>query len=249
MTTEKDENKAVIPTVDGFDGFEDRVEGSDQEARIIQGTRWVFTQDSKWLDEAELEILPDREVVVVDVARVLQKWIDDERVDKKVLGPGEKVPDLDQLNESCPRSEWSKDLNGNPRGPWQFQYIAYAVDLSTMEKISFPTGTVGGKICVSDLVDAVRMMRKFRGPGVFPVVTPSTRWMNTRFGGRYRPHFVIKRWITFGPDGIAGPTPTPSLEGPAAADATNKTKTGAATAAGVVTEPTLGEEMNDSIAY
>src|SRR6516162_5125008 len=33
--------------------------------------------------------------------------------------------------------------------------------------------------------------------------------MNTRFGGRQRPHFLIKRWVNLGPDEKVLPAPEP----------------------------------------
>ena len=69
-----------------------------------------------------------------------------------------------------------------------------------MDRYTFPTGTVGGQIAVRELVDKTKWMRKLRGANVYPVTTLSDTFMPTRFGGRQRPHFEIKRWISFGPD-------------------------------------------------
>jgi hypothetical protein len=173
--------KNVPAAVDGFDGFED----SDQEqfARVIQGLKLQFANDGTWVCDEE-EIPPSREVVVVDVARVVQKWLHERPVETRFLAPGEKLPDLQQLNEACPRSEWTEDLSGKPRGPWQFCSCVYLVDLLTMQRFTFPTSTIGGGICVQELIGAVKMMRKFRGRNVFPVVSMASKPMKTRFGGR-----------------------------------------------------------------
>ena len=87
--------------------------------------------------------------------------------------------------------------------------------------------------------------------------------MKTRFGGRQRPHFVIKRWISFGPDGTAAlPSASPpSLQAPASASQQGPDRKAAADQRGkaqdksgvvpsgvhVVEEPTLHEELNDAI--
>ena len=73
-----------------------------------------------------------------------------------------------------------------------------------MDKYTFRTGTVGGGIAARDLVDKVKWMRRIRGDKVCAVVTLSNIFMNTRFSGRQRPHFVVKRWVRL-------PAPTPSL--------------------------------------
>jgi hypothetical protein len=257
-----DEKKNGLPAADGFDDFD----GDDQQfARVIQGEKWQFTNEGTWVNGDGKEIPPHREVVVVNTARVLQKWIDQAPVHgtTRFLAPGERTPDVDQLNEECPRSEWTEDFSGKPQGPWQLQNVVYMVELQTMQKFTFPTRTVGGGICVGELKDAVRMMRQFRGPGIYPVVSPAAKHMNTRFGGRQRPHLEIKRWISFGPDGTAAlPSASPpSLQGPALASQQGPDRKAAADQRGktqdksgvvprgvhVVEKPTLHEELNDAI--
>ena len=191
----------VTRTSGPSDGFDDADEGQ-QSARVIQGAKIAFSNDGKWVN-AEDEVLPaELEVVAVKIGRVLQKWIAQLPVDgeTRFLEPREH-PDIEALNAACPQSEWSPDLNGKPRGPFQLQNVVYLVDMATMQKFTYPTGTVGGGICVHELKDAVQLMRQFRGPGVYPVVSLANTFMNTRFGGRQRPQFKILRWISFGPGG------------------------------------------------
>jgi hypothetical protein len=147
------------------------------------------------------------------------------------------------LNDATPRGEWTEGPDGKLRGPWQAQHIAYLLAPGTMDKYSFPTGTIGGARCVGELVDKVRWMRRYRGAHVYPVVALSDVFMNTRFGGRQRPHFAIKRWIMLGGEGMALPSPRPGeLEKPTEV---------AATSVGVKTveAPKLAEEMNDDIPF
>jgi hypothetical protein len=217
------------------DGFDD--DGTENDfVRVIQGEKISFTNESVWVNADDEEVAPDRELVVVDIARVLQKWIDKAPVHTQFLASGEQI-DVKQLNEECSREEWSEDLNGKPRGPWQVQHVVYMVDMETMARFTYPTSTVGGSIAITDLKDAVRLMRKFKGPGVYPVVTLADKFMNTKFGGRQRPLFIIKNWISFGPDGALPP----------AADnkALPKATPAAPSGAHVVAEPTLREEMGD----
>jgi hypothetical protein len=56
-------------------------------------------------------------------------------------------------------------------------------------------------------------MRQFRGEHVYPVVTLSDTFMNTRYGGRQRPYFKIQRFITFGSE-LLPPPDSPTLAGP-----------------------------------
>jgi hypothetical protein len=77
----------------------------------------------------------------------------------------------------------------------------------------------------------VKWLRTLQGPGNYPVVSLADKFMNTKFGGRQRPHFIIRNWISFGPDGMT-PLPAPAPQG--------KLPGGAH----VVKEPTLREEMD-----
>jgi hypothetical protein len=81
------------------------------------------------------------------------------------------------------------------------------VDLKSMAKYTYPTNTTGGNICLDDLKDATRMKRLIAGTAnVFPVVALGTKHMNTAYGGRMRPSFIIKGWRTFGQQGAALPS-------------------------------------------
>src|SRR5437879_3499623 len=126
------------------DGFDDDTGGNDK-VRVIVGEKWSFTNEGQWVNADEELISTDREVVVVSIQRVLQKWIDQAPVHEatKFLEAGEYV-DVDELNDACPKSEWSEDLNGKPRGPWQVQQLCYFVDPATMLRFTYPTSTVGG---------------------------------------------------------------------------------------------------------
>src|SRR5262249_36906747 len=125
----------------------------------------------------------------------------------------------------------------------------------TMDRFSFPTGTVGGSIATRDLTDKVKWMRKFRGENVFAVVSLGDTFMNARFGGRQRPHFEVKRWIRFGGGGeplaVAGPPPVPDRSSaPATAD-DSPTKTPPEQESGVQTvdPPSAKEVTKDEIPW
>ena len=246
---------------DGFAGYEDQTEGSDQQqtTNVIQGSVLKFTNEASWVTRDGEELSPDLELVPIDVNRVTQKWLNKQRVETIVLEPGQKFPDLEELNNQTPRSEWSDGPDGNPRGPWQNQQILYLLNLKTMTRYSFPTGTVGGGIAIRELVDQIKLMRKFRWPQVYPLVTLSDKFMNTKFGGRQRPHFLVKRWIDLSGGGEkALPAPQPAQlensiapELPAEADAVapeKKTKTTKREASTPTVEPvSLKEELNDDL--
>jgi hypothetical protein len=213
---------------DGFN-FADGTEGEERTS-VIKGQLVKFTNDAAWVTNDDEDLPEDLELVVIDIARVVQKWHDGNPVETKKLAPDEKFPDVKALNDATPRSEWIEGPDGQPKGPWQAQHLVYLLDLRTMGVFTFATGTIGGAICVRDVRDRTNWMRKFQGPDVFPVVTLSDVYMNTRFGGRQRPHLKVRRFITLNGNGGA-------IDGP---------KTPQLTA---VKKPTVAEETGDEVRY
>ena len=229
--------KVPETALDGFDIDADE----SQSRRVIQGVRVAFTNDFEWVDNNDETISPNRELIMVDRTRVLQKWIDQMPVETRFLEPDEKWPDVKAMNDAAPKSEWREGPDGKPQGPWSCQWIIYLVDPLTLDKFSYPTNTTGGHIAVGDISDRIKNMRRFRGEHVYPVITLSDTFMNTRFGGRQRPHFKIVRWVSFRGEGgqveaLPPPTPPPQ-QAPAQSELPlNEVK-----------EPSLAEEMNDEI--
>lgn len=202
--------------------------------------------------------MPAVELVAVDILRIVQRWKDQLPAETVILEPGQKFPDVEAMNDALPKSEWVEGPDGKMRGPWQTQYIVHLLNLETMDRYSYPTGTVGGGIAVRDLADKTKWIRRLRGAHVYPVVALSSTFMPTRFGGRQRPSFLIKSWINLGGDGEALPAPSqPTLiehvekelaEAKKPVEAAAKkpakvTKAGART----VTEPTLEEILDDNL--
>jgi hypothetical protein len=233
--------KDDLAIIDNFEGWEDGVEGDDrpQGAGIIQGNLVKFTNEATWVTRDGDELSADLELVAVDVARVVQKWQDQQPVETIILEPHQKFPDIEEMNEKVPREEWVEGPDRKLRGPWQGQHILYLLDPKTMDKYTFPTGTVGGKIAVRELRDKTMWMRRLRGSNVYAVILLSDTFMKNRFGGRQRPHFKIMRWVRLGGEGgevEALPPP-----------ASPTTQTSAQLDLPLVKEPSLEEDLNDEI--
>ncbi len=197
----RDLKKTEAQQLDNFEGYEEGVEGDDrpQGGRVIQGTCLKFTNDYRWLANDQ-EVSDKLELVVIDVARIVQKWKDQKPVETIFLDPGQKFPDVEEMNEREPRSEWREGPEGNMIGPWQAQHVAYMLNLETMERYTYPTGTIGGRIAVSELVRSVKDRRRFKGTNWYAVVTLDDTFMKTKRGGRQRPDLVIQRFIQLGAD-------------------------------------------------
>lgn len=249
-----DHDKEHLPTTgkveDGFAGYSD----DENPLRIIQGSMLKFGNDGIWSDRStNAAFPPDRELIVADLQRVSEKWVNKERIETRLIPPGQPMPDIDELNAACPKSEWGVDLNNSPRGPWQNSTILYLIELSSMEKFRFQTGTIGGSIAVGEIVDKTKMMRRFRGVNVYPVVRLRSKVMKTKFGPRPRPHFEVQRWITLGGGGGGEAQALPSAPSQSApstlpnAGARNAPASGGS--GGVVEEPTLREQLNDDVPF
>jgi hypothetical protein len=211
-----EEFKAPLRQLDGFETYEDAIEGGrDQQPtnQAIEGTLLKFTSEAMWLTREGEEISADLELVAVGLRRIVQKWKDQVPVETIVLEPGQKFPDIEKLNAETPQEDWIKGPDGKARGPWQALHVIYLLNPATMDRFSFPTGTIGGRICIRDLVERTQWMRRICGANALPVVTLSDTFMNTRYGGRQRPHFLIKRWLTLGGQALA-PASTATLAPP-----------------------------------
>ena len=62
--------------LDGFDGFEDSMEGGDEQgtsSQRIQGQQVKFSLDYRWINKDGDE-LPERDLVAIDLQRLAQRW-------------------------------------------------------------------------------------------------------------------------------------------------------------------------------
>jgi hypothetical protein len=252
MTDDEKKTTPMIHLTDGFDGFEAGVEGTERDDQtapggVIQGGLIRFSNEATWEFRDGEEVSASLELIAVDIIRVVQKWLDGMPVETHVLGPGQKFLDVQTLNDNAPKEEWTTGPDGKSRGPYQAQYLVYLINPLTMDKYTYATGTTGGGICVRDLADKVKWMRRLRGEQVYAVITLADVFMNTRFGGRQRPHFIIKRWVQLGGGGkpaIAAPTPSPT---PALEVVPPQPKPEPVPGMKTVTEPTLLEQTGDEI--
>jgi hypothetical protein len=110
-----DEKDKDLPVTDGFEGFEDRIEGDDQQqpGRLIQGERWAFTNEFVWMNGSGEVVSQDREGVAVAIERIVQKWVDQTPVKTIFLTPGERFPDINKMNETCPKRGVKKTSTTN----------------------------------------------------------------------------------------------------------------------------------------
>jgi hypothetical protein len=262
----KPENE--ICNLDGFSGFTDEAEGEDQDqfasVRVIQGTRINFTNEATWVDIAKQQLPDNLELIVHDIARVVQKWGKDNmpNADPIILAPNQKWPDLKAMNEKCPKTEWRMRFN-NLVGPYEAQYIVYMWDPVKMKKYSWPTSTKGGRVCVAEFVEKIQWMRATKkNQHIFAVVKLGSQMWSKQYNRR-RPDLIGQYWIERDEDGALTPltSTTPAIIGPttttpadsktAAASIPTDPKKVVAEQLGMrtVTPPTAKEATGDEIPF
>ena len=233
------------PPSHALDGFDDWG-GEDHDGRAEQGSLVKFSNDSEWI--ANDDVLPATlELVAVNIDRYVVYWKPDgtgpDRAKSYYLKPGEKFPDIEQMNADTPKSEW-REAFGKMKGPWEAQHIVRLLHPVSMDRYSFPTSTNGGHAAVVELRQRTRDMRQVRGERVFAVVLLRDKFMPTAYGGRQRPHFEIVKFVTFGDDGttikssVLTASDAPSLAGPATSGGMKTVET-----------PSAKETVKDSIPY
>jgi hypothetical protein len=165
-------NQTVVD-LDGFNDFTNEVEGAEDDrvntsAGVIQGTKLKFI-DPRWLIDGR--DVTGMLLTVIGVRNVVNKWSADNRpLVTNILTPGVKFPDFKALNAKEPQSEWRMAF-GQLRGPWEGQHCLYLID-EHFNRFTWasPTSTIGSAIAVEEIVDHIKMLRKFRGSNVYAVV-------------------------------------------------------------------------------
>ena len=189
-----------LPMLGGFGNIEDQVEGEEQQfAHVIQGTKLKFTNDFVWMASSAPFLPKERELVIVGLARVVQKWVDEVPVETIFVPRGAKWPNVAKMNEGC-KAEWVEKF-GKLQGPYQASRVVYFLDLNTMERFTFPSPTWGAELAFREFRDAWNDMKTLRGDDVYAVVTLGDTYMSNSYGGRQRPAYKVKRYIKIGPDG------------------------------------------------
>ena len=191
-----------VCNLDGFSGFTDEAEGEDQDqfvhVRVIQGTRINFTNEATWVDVAKQRLPDDLDLIVHDVARVVQKWGQDNMPceDPIILAPNQKWPDIKAMNEKCPKSEWRMKFD-KLVGPYEAQYVVYLWDpvAVALKKYSWPTSTKGGHVCVAELVEQIQWMRALKkNQRICPVVKLRSKLWVKKYN-RQRPDLSTQYWV------------------------------------------------------
>lgn len=195
-------NVGVLRLVDDdFDGFNEA--GDDRATRQgpILGAPLKFSAAGKWEVANNGEVIgSDTLLVVVNAQKALARWNSTQRVELRIIPPGEPFPDVDGMNEAAPRVERTRGMNAL-RGPWQKHRYVTLLNPKTLDVYTFSTSAPGPFFAIRELVDRVRIMRRHHGPSMSPLVKLADAPMKTRYGIGRRPYFKITAWVGVGSDG------------------------------------------------
>ena len=169
MTTTNETAKRNEVESDGLDNFSPEQIGRKPGA--FGGARLLKFVDGHFVTREGEEIGPDKELVVLGLNKVVQKFVGRKLLDTIIVPDGANVPNLKEMNDAAPREEWGVDLNNNPVGPYTLVLVLKLISGLTLDRFAFITNSVGGSIAIGDLSDKTRIMRRFRGPNVSPVVS------------------------------------------------------------------------------
>src|SRR6516225_9078973 len=196
-------SETALINLDGFAGYTDESENQDQEdfaphARIIQGTRISFTKQAVWVNREKQPLPKGLLLLVANVLRVVQKWGPDGMPagDPRILKPGEKWPDVEAMNEKCPKTEWRKYFD-QPVGPYQRQSIVYLRDPYTWAIYTWPASNPSSLSCVSDLTEQTRWNRAAtKEKAAHPVIRLTSRLWSKKWGTP-GPYYTILTWVAW----------------------------------------------------
>jgi hypothetical protein len=254
--------KPSVLELDGFNNYTSEVEGTGDDAlntgsRAIIGDRLKFI-DPRWL-LGDTDVT-GKLVTAIGTRNVVTKWgHDQDKLEERILAPGEKFPNFKALNDACDRSEWREEF-GKMVGPWSGQHCLYFID-EALRRYTWasPITTIGSCIAVDEIIEDIRINRKFRGPAVFLVVELGHTDFRTGYGIRQRPRLIVRRCVTLGPNRVSAlpesdkPAPVLTASGEVPADAKPvapiTTSGGAPPDAKPVAPITLSEEVDDTIPW
>jgi hypothetical protein len=189
----------------------------------LKGGTLLRFNNGEYSDKDRNPIPIGTRLLVHELDAILQKWKGGEAVVIERDPVTGKLPDVDDLNDQIPRSEWELDLNGNPRPPWERTFRVFLLDPDTGQKFAFINATAGASMAFSDLKGAMQTKRFLHGVDLYPIVLLQVKqWKPEKFAARLRPYFHPVEWIQPGGGALAinrsnGPNGPKLIEGKAAA--------------------------------
>ena len=121
---------------------------------------------------------------------LMQHWENNKVIEEITEHP---LPDLNELNDAIPRSQWQTD--GRP--PWSHTHVVKMFDQVSATTATFASGSFGAKRAFDALVSSIEKMSRLRGAAVAPIIELAAKPMPTKYRAQPipRPHYEIVGWI------------------------------------------------------
>jgi hypothetical protein len=123
------------------------------------------------------------------------KYLDGKKVDERMgkVADGFRPPPREDLGDND-RSKWELGDDGQPKNPWNLEFLVPMEDLENGDVAIFTTTSVGGQRAVADLCRAFARHAQ-KGRRTLPIVKLATVDMPTKaYGPVPRPEFEITGW-------------------------------------------------------
>ena len=167
------------------------------QERLIKGS--IVKLDGAYHWVADNNPIPaDAQFIVTGMKQAAQHWKDQTPIETIVLGPDRPFVDIDALNDAIPQKEWDDGLDGNPRPPWQMNYVVNLLNPADASMLTVINSTTGMRIALERLGEKITYMRALSGENVVPVIKLTTAAMKTKFGLKQRPEFQVIEWRQLG---------------------------------------------------
>jgi hypothetical protein len=192
------------------DGFAESTSSTGARSSFL---RW--TEQLHWIDRDG--IAPPSPMLVHGVDESVRRWREINGVKQPEDITTKPLPDPEELNQTTPKSEWTRQLDGSIGAGWKHEVFVYLVNLGTGERYTYSNSTAGAHIAWEMLREAVITMRSLRSTKCYPLVNLAERPMPSRYrpnGMGMRPHFEIIGWKTPGEPGAVPEQSTPQLTTP-----------------------------------
>jgi hypothetical protein len=194
-------------------------DGFNNDDRLIQGDLIKFdNKKTPYWSGPGGPLDTTIKLLLVDWMMMIQRWANNQELERYTTKDFPQLPDLDELNDQVPLEQREVDPYGDGvkrRAPYQRAFVLYFVDKNFIRSTWIGRSN-GASIAYGEITRAIADRQKLTGLCGTPVILPSTKtFTSRRYGEITRPYFQIVGWLNGG-SGAAQiePPKEPQLEAP-----------------------------------
>jgi hypothetical protein len=199
--------------------------GPPSADRVQRGLILNWNDTADWHDRDDCKVSGTGGMLVMGMFEALQRW----QEHRPYYITQHPLPDPEQLNAKIPQSEWELDMNDDPTPPWKRAFGVYLVNEKTGTLYTYCNTTVGARMAIEQLSEAVTVMCLLRGEDVLALVDLQRRPFKTAYGMKSRPHLHVLEYRRpkrnpGGAPSLMSQTSTPQISGPSTPAASTELK-------------------------